>query len=130
MNAGKWVTILGLLITSAGAVFAAVLGTLTPSTGIATESRGDFRRQQQNTVWWFRFGLGLIALGAALQVLGTLLGPSLRALASGSPIVPPRRGSIASPPGHPRSPRSRAARRRADCLGCGRSTPVVLSLRP
>jgi len=75
MNAGKWVTILGLLITSAGAVFAAVLGTLTPSTGIATESRGDFRRQQQNTVWWFRFGLGLIALGAALQVLGTLLGP-------------------------------------------------------
>ena len=75
MNAGKWVTILGLLITSAGAVFAAVLGTLTPSTGIATESRGDFRRQQQNTVWWFRLGLGLIALGAALQVLGTLLGP-------------------------------------------------------
>ena len=42
-----------------------------PSTVIVAS--GDFARKQRSTLWWFRFGLGLVAAGSALQAIGAWL---------------------------------------------------------
>lgn len=72
MGPGKFLTVLGLFVALAGAVVGAVWGTPPYSAvHVGTQESGEKKRKGMRNA--LRCGLGLIATGTVLQILGTMI---------------------------------------------------------
>jgi len=74
MTAWKSLAILGLAFTLVGALLAAWRA-LPSSTAITASSYEDFSTKQRRMMTWLRIGLGMIAVGTALQIIAVLVAP-------------------------------------------------------